>query len=134
MKLIWFKFRKLLQVLQNVLRLIFPSLQPRVLETGHSNNYLQQDTLDFILEVLQATVESMGDSKVVYPLLQQNLDKLDNNFADILRNWATAKFSEVQADVAEYIAKCIGEFNNLIHTCSLKPTNASTLPVWELVY
>ena len=56
------------------------------------------------MEVLRATRESKGDSKVVYPLLQQNLDKLDNIFADILRNWATAKFSEVEADVVESIA------------------------------
>jgi ATPases with chaperone activity, ATP-binding subunit len=73
-----------------------------------------QNYLKFLGEVLEATGESNGDSKVIYPLLQQNLDKLDNNFADILRSWATAKFSEVEADVAEYIALCIGHFSYLI--------------------
>ena len=61
-----------------------------------------------------ATRQSNGDSKAIYPLLQQNLDKLDDNFADILRNWATAKFSEVEADVAESIAIYIGNFSNCI--------------------
>ncbi|NES78968.1 MULTISPECIES: tetratricopeptide repeat protein [unclassified Okeania] len=78
-------------------------------------NYLaSEDYLDFLMEVLQATAKSKGDSQVVHPLLQQNLDKLDGYFADILRNWATAKFSEVESDVAESIAVDIGDFSNLI--------------------
>jgi hypothetical protein len=77
-------------------------------ESSPSTHYSSAEYLNFLMEVLQATVGSNGDSKVVYPLLQQNLDKLDENFADILRNWATAKFSEVEADVAEYIAIYIG--------------------------
>ena len=63
-----------------------------------------EEYLNFLMEVLLATRQSKGGSKVVYPLLQQNLDKLDENFADILRNWATTKFSEVEANVAEDIA------------------------------
>ncbi|NEP77361.1 MAG: tetratricopeptide repeat protein [Okeania sp. SIO3B3] len=78
-------------------------------------NYLKsQDYTKFLMEVLQATQDSDGDSKVVYPLLQQNLNKLDNNFADILQNWATAKFLEVETYVAESIAAYIGNFSILI--------------------
>ncbi|MGB3510256.1 MAG: tetratricopeptide repeat protein, partial [Microcoleaceae cyanobacterium] len=78
-------------------------------------NYLaSQDYLDFLMDVLQATAKSKGDSQVVYPLLQQNLDKLDRNLAEILRSWATAKFSEVESDVAESIAMYIGNFSILI--------------------
>ena len=83
-------------------------------------NYLaSQDYIDFLIEILQATGESEGDSKVVYPLLQQNLDKLDNNFADILQDWATAKFSQVEADVAEDIAYIISDFSYLINNFPL---------------
>ncbi len=73
-----------------------------------------EDYTNFLIEILQATAESEGNPKVVYQLLQQNLDKLDNNFADVLRNWATAQFSEVEADAAEAIAYIIGDFSNLI--------------------
>ncbi|MDT9342257.1 tetratricopeptide repeat protein, partial [Trichodesmium erythraeum 21-75] len=88
-----------------------------ILETSEyspSTHYSSAEYLDFLMEVLQATAESNGDSKVVYPLLQQNLDKLDDHFAEILQNWATAKFSEVEADLAKDIAIDIGEFSNLI--------------------
>ncbi|MDE5079847.1 MAG: tetratricopeptide repeat protein, partial [Trichodesmium sp. St18_bin1] len=83
-------------------------------ESSPSTHYSSAEYLNFLMEVLQATVGSNGDSKVVYPLLQQNLDKLDENFADILRNWATTKFSEVEANVAEDIAIDIGAFSSLI--------------------
>ena len=94
-----------------VLTLIFPSLRRRLLPKTEKENsgHLSSTTgireklpdqlhsqLDFLIQVLRVTAESNGDSKVVYPLLQQNLDKLDDNFADLLRNWATATFSEVE--------------------------------------
>jgi len=62
------------------------------------------------MEVLQATAESKGDPKVIYPLLQANLDKLDNRLAHVLRKWATAKFSKVEENVAKFIAADIGNF------------------------
>ena len=83
-------------------------------EFSPSTHYSSTEYLNFLMEVLRATRQSKGDSKVVYPLLQQNLDKLDDNFADILRNWATNKFSKVEADVAEGIALDIGDLSNCI--------------------
>ena len=78
-------------------------------------NYLaSQDYINFLMDVLRVTAESKSDSKVVYPLLQKNFDKLDHNFANILRNWATTQFSELEADVAEIIAIYISAFSNLI--------------------
>ncbi|MEB3885150.1 tetratricopeptide repeat protein [Lyngbya sp. CCY1209] len=70
--------------------------------------------LDFLLNVLQATADSKGDAKVVYPLLEQNLDKFDENLADILRTWATAKFKEVSTETAVSIALSIAKFGDLI--------------------
>ncbi len=76
-------------------------------------NYLKsRDYTNFLIELLRAAAESMVDSKVVYPILEKNLDKLDNYFANILRNWATAKFSKEEADVAENIA--INSGHNII--------------------
>ena len=73
-----------------------------------------QDYLQFLEEVLEATHNSNGDPKVVYPLLQANLDKLDDNFIDILQNWTSAKLSEAQSETAEYIANTIWNFSYLI--------------------
>ncbi|MBD1808187.1 tetratricopeptide repeat protein [Microcoleus sp. FACHB-SPT15] len=69
---------------------------------------------NFLIEVLQATQDSNGDQRVVYPLLQANLDKLDNNFAQALRSWATATLSELEAEQTRRTAVAIGNFSNLI--------------------
>jgi tetratricopeptide (TPR) repeat protein len=69
---------------------------------------------DFLIEVLQATEESDADPQVVYPLLQANLDKLDNNFAQALRSWATATLSELEAEQTRRTAVAIGNFSKLI--------------------
>ncbi|NEO45423.1 MAG: tetratricopeptide repeat protein [Moorea sp. SIO4A3] len=80
-------------------------------ETPTSANPSSEDYLELLIEVLLATDNSDSNPKVVYPLLGANLDKLDDNFIDILETWASAKLSEAQA---EYIAKVIWEFSNLI--------------------
>ncbi|NEP02084.1 MAG: tetratricopeptide repeat protein [Symploca sp. SIO2E9] len=70
--------------------------------------------LNFLMEVLQATAESGGNAEVVYPLLQANLDKLDDNLALLLRDWATATLAEVEPKQAQYIAGVIVNLSNLI--------------------
>jgi tetratricopeptide (TPR) repeat protein len=70
--------------------------------------------LDFLIEVLQATEESSADPQVVYPLMEANLDKLDDNFARVLRDWTTAIFSEVESQEAYGIAVAVGNFSLLI--------------------
>lgn len=74
---------------------------------------------DFLIEVLQATLSSNHDPKVVYPLLQANINKLDDNFAQVLRSWATVKLSEVDQEQAQAIAGLIGNFSNLIESFRL---------------
>ncbi|NEQ76788.1 MAG: CHAT domain-containing protein [Okeania sp. SIO2C9] len=80
-------------------------------ESSPSTNYSSEDYLNFLMETLKATADSKGDPNVIYPLLQANLDKLHNNFADILGNWVTSKLSEVETDTAEYIAETIWHFS-----------------------
>ncbi|NEN87435.1 MAG: hypothetical protein F6K48_00195 [Okeania sp. SIO3H1] len=56
--------------------------------------------LDFLIQVLQATANNKDDPKKIYPLLQANQDKLDNNFVHTLETYATAKLSDEKAITA----------------------------------
>jgi len=69
---------------------------------------------DFLIEVLQATEESGADPQVVYPLLEANQEKLDENFAKVLRDWLTATLPEVEPEQAYGIAASVGNFSHLI--------------------
>ncbi len=69
---------------------------------------------DFLIEVLRATYESNGNPQVVYPLLQANLDKLDDKFAHVLRSWATATLPTVEPEQAQGLVADIGNFSNRI--------------------
>ncbi|BBC26674.1 CHAT domain-containing protein [Pseudanabaena sp. ABRG5-3] len=68
----------------------------------------------FLLRLLQATDKSKGNPQVVYPLLQGDLDLLDDNFAQVLKNWATDTLSTVKLDTARATAVAILSFSNLI--------------------
>ena len=70
--------------------------------------------LTFLSQVLQATEQSNGNPQVVYPLLQANLDKLDDNLAQLLQDWATATLLEVNPEQAKRIAGAIGDFSTLM--------------------
>ncbi|MCE2697187.1 MAG: CHAT domain-containing protein [Nostocales cyanobacterium LE14-WE4] len=50
----------------------------------------------------------------VYQLLERNADKLDDNFAAMLRCWAKNTLAEVQPEEAEFLAAIIGNLSNLI--------------------
>ncbi|MEG4076212.1 tetratricopeptide repeat protein [Microcoleus sp. Pol14C2] len=73
------------------------------------------DYLKFLREVLLAMIKSGGTPQVVYPILQQNFDKLDLQFAQILQAWTTSKFTEVASEQAASIAAVIGKLGYLIN-------------------
>ncbi|QSJ15565.1 tetratricopeptide repeat protein [Nostoc sp. UHCC 0702] len=73
-----------------------------------------QTYYQFLMQVIQATADSSGNSQVVYPLLAKNTDKLDGVLAEILRRWGTNRLEEAKADEAENLAVDIVEFSNLI--------------------
>ncbi len=73
-----------------------------------------EENLNFLLEVLQATLETEGDPQVVYPHLQANLEKLDDRFAQLLQNWAAATLPEEPQDQRPTIAAVLVNFSNLI--------------------
>jgi CHAT domain-containing protein len=68
----------------------------------------------FLISVLQATQYSHGSPLGVYPLLQANLDKLDDNFAQLLRIWTTSTLATVSPNQATSIAAIIYNFSNLM--------------------
>ena len=44
--------------------------------------------LEFLREVLQVTADSKGDRNLIYALLRDNINLVNDNFAVVLRNWA----------------------------------------------
>ncbi|NET04411.1 MAG: CHAT domain-containing protein [Symploca sp. SIO2B6] len=74
----------------------------------------RQAYIKFLDKVLQATEESKGNKKVVYPLLRANLDKLDENLAKELRRWLKVRRAEVRLSQESDIAAVIGNFSTLI--------------------
>ncbi|NER27165.1 MAG: tetratricopeptide repeat protein [Symploca sp. SIO1C4] len=70
--------------------------------------------LNFLMDVLKATYKSNGKAEVVYPLLQANLDQLDDNLALLLRDWARATLAEVEPKLTRSIAVDIVNFSNRI--------------------
>ncbi|OUL17866.1 hypothetical protein BV378_37705 [Nostoc sp. RF31YmG] len=77
---------------------------------------MREEQIDFLLTVLLSISQSDGDKKIVYPLLQDNLDKLDLNFAVLLRHWAKNYFVGESLYNAQTVAAAaaIGNFGTLI--------------------
>jgi CHAT domain-containing protein len=64
------------------------------------NNEFEQDyeVVGFLRQVLWKSAESAGDTKVVYPLLEANLDKLDAQFPQVLRHLGEYIQSQVESE------------------------------------
>ena len=78
-------------------------------QTVNSSEYQQ-----FLQEVLQAEIESKGDVAVVYPILQRRQHLLDDNFAQLLQQYARNVFSQGKPEVVAGIAGLIGNLCNKI--------------------
>jgi tetratricopeptide (TPR) repeat protein len=70
--------------------------------------------LRFLMEVFQSIDDSDVNPDVVYPLLRQNLDLLNDGMTDVLKAWVSHKFAEIDSDRQKSIAGTIGNFGNLI--------------------
>jgi CHAT domain-containing protein len=70
--------------------------------------------LDFLNKVVQATADNKGDPQMVYPLLKANLNKLDDKFALLLREWEKAKLSAAPSELARDMAVFIVNISNLM--------------------
>lgn len=60
----------------------------------------------FLDKVLQKILQGKDDGQIM-SFLQANLDKLDNNFAKVIRSWATTKVSKAELMQPENIAAAI---------------------------
>ncbi|HEY9864384.1 MAG TPA: tetratricopeptide repeat protein, partial [Candidatus Obscuribacterales bacterium] len=81
----------------------------------HQMSLLEESQIYFLLNVLQTTVDSNGDPEVVYPLLQKNLDLLNENLIPKLQQWATERFSLMEnSEESINLAKVIERLGILI--------------------
>ena len=84
--------------------------------TDYPDNILQdsESHLEFLLEIIQTIAHTNSDPQLVHGLLNQNLDKLDQNLISVLSYWFITTIEDVENDEAEYIAALVVEFSNLI--------------------
>ncbi len=70
--------------------------------------------LEFLTQVLQATHESKNNPQIIHPILQENLNKLDQGLVETLQTWATSTLKEIKLEEAHSIAVDIVNFSNHI--------------------
>ena len=68
---------------------------------------------NFLMETLQKISEN-PNPQLIYPFWAQNLDKLDENLAQILDSWARETLTQVTPEQSYSCALDIGNFSNLI--------------------
>ncbi|MEG4171714.1 MULTISPECIES: CHAT domain-containing tetratricopeptide repeat protein [unclassified Microcoleus] len=85
--------------------------------------------LKFLIKVLQATLKSKGDLNVIYLLLRENLNLVNDNLAVVLRNWAKETLPNLDSlDIRISIIEVIGNFCNAIRDFRLG-SRASNLEI-----
>ncbi|NEQ68174.1 MAG: tetratricopeptide repeat protein [Symploca sp. SIO2D2] len=95
---------------------------------GMTASTTPQEYWQFLLEVLRTISKSNGNPKVVYPLLQANLDKLDDGLTQIVEVWAKQTLAEVEPQQAQSITVDLVNLGNLIQQFPLgnKASNLET--------
>ncbi|MGB7707972.1 MAG: tetratricopeptide repeat protein [Microcoleus sp.] len=78
----------------------------------HQQN--NQEYITFLREVLQATSDSNGDAKIIYPILAANQDKLNRTLVAQYQNWANNILSQAAPEQAPNFAVVFVNFSNLI--------------------
>jgi len=84
--------------------------------------------LEFLKEVLQVTADSKGEPNVIYPLLRDNLNLVNDNFAVALQNWVRETLPKLDEKKQIYMIRVIGSFSNAIQQFSLG-SRASNLEI-----
>ncbi len=69
---------------------------------------------EFLKRVLQIIHLTDGSQHFLYPFLTENLDKIDDQFAQILEGAVSAYLLEVSFERASIIASVVGTFSNRI--------------------
>ena len=85
--------------------------------------------LEFLMEVLQVTADSNGDPNVIYSLLRDNLNLVNDNLAVMLRNWAMETLPNLDSQERRISRiEVIGNFCNAIRDFHLG-SRASNLEI-----
>jgi tetratricopeptide (TPR) repeat protein len=87
------------------------------LGSGEDQGEMSEDPEEqqrFLLEVLQSITQNYSDLQVIYPLLRQNLELLDDRLISVLKTWTRATIAESASDVHRSIAASIWYFGSLI--------------------
>jgi CHAT domain-containing protein/TPR repeat protein len=81
-----------------------------------ANNDLDLDSdkeiVDFCIQVLESSFDSNGNAQVLYPILEANLDKLDDKFAMVLRGLGERIQSQIKPEQ-------LAQLSNLLKTNEL---------------
>ncbi|MBE8970171.1 tetratricopeptide repeat protein, partial [Nostocales cyanobacterium LEGE 12452] len=70
--------------------------------------------LDFFIPVLQAIIYTNGNPQVIFPLLQQNLDKLDERFVPKFSSWANNVLHNIEGEQAQNFVLALVRFSQLL--------------------
>ncbi|WP_377474071.1 MAG: CHAT domain-containing protein [Microcoleus anatoxicus] len=100
------------------------------------NQQHQQDNQEYITfldEVWQATSDSNGDAKIIYPILAANQDKLNRTLVAQYQNWANNILSQAAPEQTRNIAVYFVNFSNLIQQFPLG-NRASNLDIAIIGY
>jgi CHAT domain-containing protein len=95
---------------RNAADFLFSIARPMAEALGFSSPTSQ---FTFLCQILQATQQSNGNPQVVYPLLQANLDKLDDSLVQVLQS-VIANLPTEDLEKAKQIAGAIGDFSTLM--------------------
>ncbi|MEG3844978.1 tetratricopeptide repeat protein, partial [Microcoleus sp. herbarium14] len=82
----------------------------------------------FLTEVLQVTADSNGDRKVIYDMLRDNINLVNDNLAVVLRNWARETLPNLDSQRRISLTTLIGNFCNAIREFPLG-SRASNLEI-----
>jgi CHAT domain-containing protein len=87
--------------------------------------------LEFLREVLQVTADSKGDRNLIYALLRDKINLVNDNFAVVLRNWARETLPNLDSQERRiYIIESICAFSNAIQEFPLdSKSKASNLEI-----
>jgi CHAT domain-containing protein/tetratricopeptide (TPR) repeat protein len=81
---------------------------------SESQQEVTQADINFFIEILQAVASSNGNPQVVYPLLEQNLARLDDRLARVLQVWTALTLPKVELEQRQALTWTIGNLSNLI--------------------
>jgi CHAT domain-containing protein len=92
-----------------------------------------EEYIAFLGEVLQATAKSKGNPQVVYPILSDNQDKLNQTLVRLYPDWANNILSQVAPEQARNVAVAFVNFSNRIQQFPLG-SRASNLDIAIIGY